>query len=194
MFNENANLKTMEHHRSGFNLNDGKEVMNRSIIGEFTDTIYHSDGRVEVREGQNCIINDIGKLIACLFKGQAGYSGLTYWAIGSGADSWDNTNPTPAVPTDTKCVNEIGRKAIPPSAIKFIDSGNSESSSVTNRIQITLTFTESECNGIWREFAIFGGNATTTKDSGIAINHKNHSIMVKTSSMVVERQIRFTFN
>lgn len=194
MFNESANLKTKEHHSNGFSMSDGKEVMNRSIIGEYTDTIYHADGRVEVRESQNCIINDIGKLIACLFKGQSGYSGLTYWAIGSGADTWDNVNPTPAQPTDTKCVNEIGRKAIPASAIKFIDSSNSETSAVTNRIQITLTFTESECNGVWREFAIFGGNATSTKNSGIAINHKNHGIMVKTSSMVVERQIRFTFN
>jgi len=194
MFNENVKVPTREHHKNGFAMNDGKEVMNRSIIGEFTDTIYHADGRVEVIEGRNTIINDIGKLIACLFKGHSGYGRLGYWAVGSGSDSWDLQNPPTAQATDTGCVNEIGRKAIQASDIKFIDSENRESSSVTNRIQITVTFTENECNGVWREFAIFGGNATTTLKSGIAINHKNHATMVKTNSMVVERQIRFTFN
>lgn len=194
MFNENVNIPTKEHHNSGFTMNDGKEIMNRSIIGEFTDTIFHADGRVEKIEGRNTIINDIGKLIACLFKGQSGYNGLGYWAVGSGSDGWDLQNPPSASPTDTGCVNEIGRKAITPSDIKFIDADNRETNSVTNRLQITVTFTENECNGVWREFAIFGGNATSTLKSGIAINHKNHATMVKTNTMVVERQIRFTFN
>lgn len=194
MFNENVKVQTKEHHTNGFLMNEGQEVMNRSIIGEYTDTIYHADGRVEKREGRNTIINDIGKLIACLFKGQSGYGRLGYWAVGSGSDGWDLQNPTAAQPTDTGCVNEIGRKEILASNIKFIDNENRETSSVTNRIQITVTFTENECNGVWREFAIFGGNATSTLRSGIAINHKNHATMVKTNSMVVERQIRFTFN
>lgn len=194
MFNENFEGKTKTHHKNAFAMNEGKEQMNRSIIGEFTDTIYHADGRVEVIEGQNTIINDIGKLIACLFKGQSGYGRLGYWAIGSGSDSWDNVNPTPATPADTGCVAELGRKAIRAEDIKFIDSGNQVTETVTNRLQITVTFTEEECNGVWREFAIYGGNATTTKKSGIAINHKNHGIMVKTNTMVIERQIRFTFN
>lgn len=194
MFNENLYLESTEIENHGMKYHDGLEKMNRSIIGEYVDTIYHADGRVEKREAQNCIINDIGKLIACLFKGQSGYTRLGYWAVGKGLDSWDNVNPTPAQPTDTGCVNEIGRKAIPAENIVFLDSSNRVTSSVTNKLQITLTFTESDCNGTWREFAIFGGNATTSRGSGIAINHKNHAILVKTSSMVVERQIRFTFN
>lgn len=194
MFNEKVNVNAVEIEKHGMKYHDGSETMNRSIIGEYVDTIYHADGRVEVREAQNCIINDIGKLIACLFKGQSGYSRLGYWAIGQGLDSWDNVNPPSAQPSDTGCVNEIGRKAIPSENIVFLDSGNRVTSTVTNRIQITLTFTESDCNGTWREFAIFGGNATSTRNSGIAINHKNHSILVKTNSMVIERQIRFTFN
>lgn len=194
MFNENATVKALEVENHGMKYHDGSEKMNRSIIGEYVDTIYHADGRVEVREAQNCIINDIGKLIACLFKGQTGYSRLGYWAVGSGSDSWDNVNPTPAQPTDTGCINELGRIAIPSENIVFLDSSNKQTTSVTNRLQITLTFTESDCNGVWREFAIYGGNATATRGSGIAINHKNHGILVKTSSMVVERQIRFTFN
>lgn len=170
------------------------EIMNRSIIGEYTDTIYHADGRVEVLESHNTIINDIGKLIACLFKGASGYKGLTYWAVGVGSESWDATNPPTALATDTGCVSELGRKAITSSNIEFIDAENNVTSSVTNRIQITVTFGENDCNGTWREFAIYGGNASSIKGSGIAINHKTHSVMVKTNTMVVERQIRFTFN
>lgn len=171
-----------------------QETFKRQFIGEYTDTIYHSDGRVEVKESKNTIVNDIGRLIACLFKQKEGYTGLTYWAVGSGSDSWDTTNPPTALVTDKGCVNEIGRKQIPPSAITFIDGDNQPTEQITNRLQITLTFTEQECNGVWREFSIFGGNATSLANSGIAINHKNHSVMVKTDSMVIERQIRFTFN
>ena len=194
MFNEDLNLKAKEHNNNGFKFNDGHEEMNRCFIGEVKDTIRHADGRVEVKEYRNTIVNSIGKLVACLFKAQAGYSGLQYWAIGSGSDGWDNLNPPVALTSDVGCVNEIGRKAIPTNAIVFLDTNNAVSPTPTNRIQITITFSECECNGIWREFAIFGGNATSTKNSGIAINHKTHAIMVKTDTMVVERQIRFTFN
>lgn len=194
MFSENTMINANTVENNGLKHSDGLEKMNRSIIGEYVDTIRHADGRVEIREAQNCIINDIGKLIACLFKGQSGYSRLGYWAVGQGLDNWDNVNPVSAQPTDTGCVNEIGRKEIPIENIKFLDSSNRETTTVTNKLQITLTFTENDCNGVWREFAIFGGNATATRNSGIAINHKNHAILVKTSSMVVERQIRFTFN
>lgn len=194
MFNENHQTKTHAKESLGFTMNEGNELMNRSFIGEYTDTIYHADGTVEVREGRNTIVNGIGKLIACLLKKHEGYSGLGYWAVGSGSEGWDNQSPTPAQPTDTKCTAEIGRKVINPSDIKFLDESNRETETVTNKIQVTVTFAEGDCNGTWREFALFGGNATSAKDSGIAINHKTHPIMVKTSSMVVERKIRFTFN
>lgn len=171
------------------------ETHKNGIVGIFTDTIRHKDGRVEVKEQQfNCIIQDIGKLIACLFKNQDGYVGLKYWAIGSGSDSWDVVNPPEATPTDTRCVNEIGRKEIPKDAIVFVDQDGTPTNNVTNSIKITLIFTENECNGVWREFALFGGNATTALNSGIAINHKNHSVMVKNDTMTIERQIRFIFN
>lgn len=193
MFNEQSKLNAKENNKNLLTLLEN-ENMNRCFIGEVTDTIRHSDGRVEVREYRNTIVNSIGTLIACLFKAQAGYSGIGYWAVGSGSDGWDNTNPTPATVNDVGCTNEIGRKQIPTTAIKFLDSSNLVTETPTNKLQITLTFSENECNGTWREFAIFGGNATSTRNSGLAINHKTHAILVKTNSMVVERQIRFTFN
>lgn len=194
MFNEQVNLNTHENMVEKFNTTNVENVPRTGIVGIFTDTIRHADGRVEVIEGRNTIVENIGKLIACLMKGEASYGGVKYWAVGTGSTLWDVANPTPAATTDTKCVTELYRKAINPGDITFVDSGGSPTGTVTNSIQITVTFTESEANGQWREFAIFGGNATTVKDSGLALNHKTHGLIVKTSSMTIERKIRFIFN
>ena len=170
-----------------------KKLTGGSVIGEFTDTITYADGRKEVREGHNLIVNDIGKLIASLFKKESGYTGLSYWAIGSGQDAWDTSTANPTV-NDTKLETEIFRKEIQKSDIKFIDGEGREQGSPTNRIAVTVTFSTTEANGKWREFGIYGGNATATKDSGLMINHKIHKILTKDETMTIERQIRFTFN
>lgn len=174
-------------------MKEEKKLTGGSVIGEFTDTITYNDGRVEVREGQNLIVNDIGKLIACLFKIHSGYTGLTHWAIGSGQEAWDDSETNPKV-TDTRLETEFFRKAISPSDIKFLDAYGEPTETITNRIGITVTFSTSEANGKWREFAIFGGNATGSANTGTMINHKIHKILTKDDSMTIERQIRFTFN
>lgn len=174
-------------------MNEEKRLTGGSVIGEFTDTITYSDGTKETREGHNLIVNGIGNLIACLFKKQSGYTGLTYWAIGSGQDAWDDSSVNPLV-TDTRLEHEIFRKALDSDDITFINEHGEPVQEVTNRIAITLTFATNEANGKWREFAIFGGNATSSPNTGIMINHKIHKILTKEDSMTIERQIRFTFN
>lgn len=193
MFTEKANIKAKEMTKANFNTVDA-EISNTGIVGLFTDTIRHQDGRVEVIKGQNTIVQNIGKLIASLMKGQSGYNGVKYWAVGAGSTQWDVVNPPQAEVTDTKCVAEIFRKAITSDDITFVDASGEPTTTVTNSIQITVTFTENEANGQWREFSIFGGNATATKDSGLALNHKNHGLIVKTNTMTIERKIRFIFN
>ena len=173
--------------------NEVKQFTGSETKGEFRDTIYYADGRVEVTDwNRNLIVSGINNLISALFKNQSGYTGIGYWAVGSGQSSWDTNLANPAA-SDVKLVNEIGRKAIPASAITFLTSSDDTTSTVTNRLQITLTFEENDANGSWREFGIFGGNATSTKDSGVMINHKTHSVIPKSNSMRIERQIRFTF-
>ena len=93
-----------------------------------------------------------------------------------------------------KLVNEVGRKVIPASAFAFLFFFFRVSSTPTNVLQITLTFGANDCNGDWREFAIYGGNATSTLGTGIMINHKTHALLVKTNTIQVQRQIKFTFN
>lgn len=98
-----------------------------------------------------------------------------------------------ATRTETKLVSEIYRKAIQPSNMTFLDEGNLPTETPTNKIQISVIFEANEAIGSWREFSIFGGNASTSKDTGLAINKKNHPLINKTNEMVVERKIRFTF-
>ena len=194
MYSDRKNFNGEERSIMEIGLKLEQENTGLKAIGEFQDVITYANGEVEVRPWQrNVIVKDIGKLVACLFKAQSGYSGVQYWAIGSGLDSWDN-NPVNATENDVKLVKEIGRKAIPAGSIKFIDGNGNVTASVTNRIEISLLFSENDVNGKWREFGIFGGNATGTKDSGIMINHKVHAILTKTNNMTVERKIRFTFN
>ena len=167
------------------------EKVKQSSVGQFRDIIKYADGRVEVTEwSRNTIVNDVTKAIAYAL---AQKGGATYWAIGSGQESWDTT-PTDPQPTDTRLVNEIGRKLIPNSAFTFLDSHGRETSSITNTIQITLTFGANEVNGKWREFAIVGGNATSNANSGILINHKTHGVINKTDTMEIEKQMKFTVN
>ena len=172
-----------------------KEEKKPNITGEFKDTITYTDtGKVEIREGKNVIVDSIAKLITALLKAHAGYSAISYWAIGSGSAGWDISNPPLASVSDVKLVNEFARKAIPTANIVWVDGSNVVSATPTNRLRVTLTFADTDAVGTWREFGLYGGTATTTKDSGILVNHKNHGVLVKTNQMIVERQIVFTFN
>ncbi len=167
-------------------------VLGGNIIGEFRDVIRHKDGRVEERPwNRNLIVNDIIKVIACALKGD---QGLKYWAVGQGLVGWDDVTPPAPAATDTQLVSEIARKQIQAGDIQYVDVNGDPSTPVTNRILISITFDYADAIGSWREFALVGGNATGTANSGVLINHKTHGLIVKTNTIAVERQIRFTFN
>ena len=163
------------------------------MTGQITDRIFKNGVLVEERVGHNLVVNTALNLIMALLKRQSGYSGIQYWAVGSGASSWDNGLPSPTA-GDTRLTAEIGRVAIDPSEIVFLNGNLQVSSTPTNIIQITHTFGVNDCNGKWREFGIFGGNATASANSGIMINKRNHEVITKTSEMTVERVMRFTLS
>lgn len=163
------------------------------MTGQITDRIFKNGVLVEERVGHNLVVNTALNLIMALLKRQSGYSGIQYWAVGSGASSWDSGLPSPTA-GDTRLTAEIGRVAIDPSEIVFLNGSLQVSSTPTNIIQITHTFGVNDCNGKWREFGIFGGNATASANSGIMINKRNHEVITKTSEMTVERVMRFTLS
>jgi hypothetical protein len=192
MFNDNTNFK--QEDKEIMNLKtmskDGHDV---HMTGEIIDRIHYADGRVEERVGHNLVVNNFLNLVMSLLKQQSGYKGIQYWAVGSGASSWDGSMPNPDI-NSTKLTAELGRVAIGAGEIKFLNSDYNEVSTPTNILQISHTFGPSDCNGVWREFGIFGGNATTAKDSGIMINKRHHAVITKTEEMTIERVMRFTLN
>lgn len=171
-----------------------KENVNVQMTGHIIDKITYKDGRVEVIEGHNLVVNSFLKLVMSLLKGDNQNSGAKYWAVGSGSSSWDS-NPIDPTISENKLTAEIGRKAISSDNISFLDENFNVVTTPTNVLQIVAKFNESECNGSWREFGIFGGEgATSTKNSGIMINKRHHKLITKTEDMVVERTMRFTLN
>ena len=160
------------------------------IRGEWRDIEYFSDGKIITGEWEpNIIVHNINILIAGLFHNQFGLRGLTHWAIGEGNPEWDEVQRVELNPFATKLVSEIGRK--PLRRLVFINDINATSDGLTNRLLVSTIIETDECIGTWREFAIFGGNANMTPDSGIMINHKAHARYIKTTDVTVERQIRF---
>lgn len=183
------------------------ENSNICMKGEIIDRIYDTKGNlIEERKGENLVVNSFLDLIACLLKNTDGFEGIQYWAIGSGDDSWDLMDSIPS-PTlgDTKLEyydpttgitknTEIGRVAISNDEITFLNDDFSTATGVTHILQIKHTFDENTCNGPWREFGIFGGNATSSPDSGYMINHRTHALLTKSSEMIVDRIMRFTLS
>lgn len=164
-----------------------------SVIGEWRDIIKYADGRVVITDWQrNCVVKKLGVLVSEMLKG-ASESGISFWAIGSGNVSWDTTPFTPTI-SDADLTAEFARKAISAGNIVYINDSNEVSETPTNRLQISCMFESGDANGDWREFAIIAGTgASATVGTGKIINHKAHSLLVKTSDMTVTRQIRFTF-
>lgn len=192
MFNDNTNFK--QEDKEIMNLKTmSKDSHNVHMTGEIIDRIHYADGHIEERVGHNLVVNNFLNLVMSLLKQQSDYKGIQYWAVGSGASSWDGSMPNPDI-NSTKLTAELGRVAIGAGEIKFLNSDYSEVSAPTNILQISHTFGPSDCNGVWREFGIFGGNATTAKDSGIMINKRHHAVITKTEEMTIERIMRFTLN
>lgn len=169
------------------------DPLNVHMTGESIDRIYRGGVLVEERVGHNLVVNSFLNLVMCLLKHQNGYSGLQYWAVGSGSASWDSQLPTPEIGA-TRLTAEIGRVPLSLSDFAFLNDDYEVVNFPTNILQISHIFTENDCNGVWREFGIFGGNATTTFNSGIMINKRHHAVLTKTTEMQVERIMRFTLN
>jgi len=169
------------------------DPVNVSMTGQSIDRIFKRGELVEERVGHNLVVNTFLNLVMCLLKQQSGYKGVQYWAVGSGASSWDSNMPSPGI-SATRLTSELGRVAISASDLSFLDANYNVVTTPTNILQIKHVFNEGDCNGVWREFGIFGGNATTSLNSGIMINKRHHAIITKTEEMTVERIMRFTLN
>ena len=192
MMKENVNMCQQDTEQLALKMLTG-DVSGLHMTGQITDRIYKNGVLVDEIVGHNLVVNSFLNLVMCLLKQQNGYSGIQYWAVGSGASSWDSNMPTPDIGA-TRLTAELGRVPISASEISFLDSNYNVVSTPTNILQIKHTFGASDCNGVWREFGIFGGNATDSTNSGIMINKRHHAVITKTEEMTIERIMRFTLS
>lgn len=171
-----------------------KENTNIKVTGKITDVITHLDtGEVEVKEGHNLVVTSFTSLVMALLGKTSGYKGLSYWAVGSGLSSWDTTPVSPTL-NETTLTSELGRKVINASDCSFQKADGSISTTPTNILCVSVNFGANDCNGIWREFGLFGGNATTALNSGILIDKRHHEVITKADTMAISRTIVFTLN
>ena len=192
MNRENVCMKQQDNETLAVKMLNG-DLSGLHMTGQITDRIYKNGVLVEERVGHNLVVNSFLKLVMCLIKQADGYSGVQYWAVGSGDSTWDSSLPAPNIEATT-LTHEIGRVPIDPTSIMFLDANYEESADPTNILQISRTFGQDECNGVWREFGLFGGNASEEANSGIMINKRNHATLTKTSEMTIERIMRFTLS
>lgn len=163
------------------------------MMGESIDRIYKNGVLIDEIHSHNIVVNTFLNLVMCLMKQQSGYGGLQYWAVGSGSSSWDTTSVTPDI-NAKRLTQEIGRVKLSESNFSFLNGNFQPTSTPSNILQIKRVFNETECNGAWREFGIFGGNATSVANSGIMVNKRHHAVITKTNEMQVERVMRFVLN
>lgn len=191
--NEKISMNQQDSEKLAMKLLAG-DCHNVHMTGQCIDRIFNKEGElIEEIVGHNLVVNSFLNLVMCLLKQQSGYSGIQYWAIGSGTVAWDSSLPTPDI-SATRLTAELGRVPIPVSEITFLNSEYEEISTPSNIIQIKHIFGSNDCNGVWREFGIFGGNATESLNSGIMINKRHHAVITKTEEMVIERTMRFTLS
>lgn len=194
MYNEKGLHGSHDNERMAMTLM-ANDPCNVHMTGQTIDRIFKNGVLAEEIHGHNLIVNSYLNLVMCLLKQQSGYSGIQYWAVGKGGSTaWGVDDPPAPEVTATRLTNEIGRVAISPSEIVFLNSNFDVVNTPSNIIQITHTFGSADCNGEWREFGIFGGNATAALNSGIMINKRHHKVITKTSEMTVERIMRFTLS
>lgn len=138
---------------------------------------------IEQAEFKNLIVNKASSFMACrLAPGNAVNvntgnfiaSGLQYLAVGVGSVGWDLQNPPVALLTDFKLYGEISRKTF--TSWTFLDSGGNPVNTETNILKLTTTFLENEAVGSLVEMGLFGGDATSSANSGHMFNFKTFPV------------------
>jgi hypothetical protein len=141
----------------------------------------------------NIVTLSASTLLARLMKDPSEPAGgVTYFALGTGAPSWDKFSPP--LPTDVQEALETEIERVSPTATKFIDPGSGlETIVATNIVDFDFDFSEAQAVGFLCEAGLFGGDATASLNSGTLITYKTFPVISKTASMQIAFTYRLTF-
>lgn len=168
------------------------------LQGYYRDQVRNAKHRLIWDGGwrANRVVQSCNGLLAALMKGEAGFSGILFWAVGEGASSWDRLMPSPKA-EDDRLTQEIVRKPLSAEDIHYLDEANQMVEGPTARLQIGATFTLEDLGGegirSLREFGLFGGDATAAADSGWMIDYVIHPRIQVSAGMTLTRNLYLTF-
>lgn len=155
--------------------------------------VAKEDGKVvRTIEQNNIIVNTASILIARLLKDPSEPdAGISYLGVGSGNDSWDPFDPPAPTTSQTTLEDEFFRKSI--SRSTFVDPQTGEPTTTkTNIVDYATTLSESEAVGPITELSLFGGEATSTLNTGTMVNWRTFPVINKTNAMTLTIIFRIT--
>ncbi|MDH5626205.1 MAG: hypothetical protein OEY21_08870 [Nitrospira sp.] len=168
------------------------------LQGYYRDRLCDSDNQTIWDGGwrTNRVVDRCNGLLAALMKGEPGFAGILYWAVGEGEPAWDNLMPSP-VAGDRELSAEVARKALSAAHIAFLDERDQAVEEPTSRLRVEATFTRQELGGegprVLREFGLFGGDATTAANSGWMIDYVIHPRIQVSEGMTLTRNLHLIF-
>ena len=159
-------------------------LINHVIHAAINKTEQVLERDVQLILGSGVMLDRGVDLIARLLSNQPGLGGIQYWAVGPGDPNWDETPPTKDVGI-TQLEDEIYRKPLEPAHhITYHED--------TRTLVVRADFAFDEAAYVLREFGLFGGDATSEKDSGYLLNHQIHPGIDKNHPLALEREFRLT--
>ena len=173
--------------------NPQKETKVASTTAMWRSIIYRKDEKTgEVTKQvtpwkNNLIVDNCYVLQAITFKNEM--TGLQYMTFGQGNPAWDPVPPAPSA-TDTTLYDEIFRYELQAGDFVYLDAGLVVVVGPERRIRVTGVLDYGDAIGSYiREFALFGGNATATLDSGYMANVIRAERFMKTGAIRLEREV-----
>jgi len=164
----------------------------KTLKGELFVKAYDDGKLVYDYHHSNIIVNVASILIARLLKDSAEPAGgITYLAVGSGNESWDMFDPPAPTTSQTLLENEYYRKAIDMSTFVHPTTGEPTTTD-TNIVDYVVTFGEAEGVGPMVELGLFGGDATSERNTGTMINWRTIPVINKTATMTLTIIFRIT--
>jgi hypothetical protein len=164
----------------------------RRLKGELFLKVYEKGNLVYEYQKHNIIVNTASILIARLLKdNKEPTNGISYLAVGSGSAGWNPFDPPAPTTSQTLLENEFERKAI--ELTTFVNPETGEPTTVeTNIVDYSVTFGEADAVGPIMEMGLFGGDATSERNTGCLVNHRTFPVINKTNSMTLTIIFRIT--
>lgn len=128
-------------------------------------------------------------MIAAMLKGESGFPGNLYIAVGEGNRNWDTIPPDPGR-TIRSLTREVARKKVDTGTIIYLNPNGSTSRNPTPHIRMAVDFGNGEAVAGLRECGLYGGDASDTARSGTLLAYYVHPVINKTALMTLQRAIR----